>query len=268
MKPLLKWPGGKRRVSKFLCQKIRPFLVEDSTYIEPFCGGAAVFFELEVPHAAIGDACIPLIAFYASVSSMPDAVYDELERLLELPFTQETYSAVREGWDTNEAGASAAATMLYLNRTCFNGLFRQNASGKFNVPWGKKEKCPAFPTRDELHKASTLLRSGSVTYGDFGQAFNRPMDKAVIYADPPYLDTFDKYTAGGFNLAEHERLASVMKEAHANGANIFASNINSEPVRQLYSWASIEIVPVYHQIGATGERRRIREEVLITATHG
>ena len=269
MKPIIKWPGGKRKSADFICGKITPLLGE-KIYIEPFFGGGAIFLQLEPKYAVLGDACVPLWILYNNIIENPAAVADALDALIiENGFQKETYYKVRDAFDCQLDSPLTAAQMIYLNKTCFNGLFRQNKKGKFNVPWGKRVKPPKFPSRAEIFALAELLNNKEFICGDFSEfkKFGIEPRNTVQYYDPPYVDTFSQYTDDGFNDGDQIRLANLLREEYEAGAQIFASNMDCDRVRELYSWVTIEIVPVFHAIGPKGAQRAVKNEVLIQAVH-
>jgi DNA adenine methylase len=269
MKSIIKYPGSKRRVAAFICDKMRPYMNMDSIFIEPFLGGASIALEMQAPQMILGDFSQPLINLYISIRETPAVIYEELQLLLQLPLTQESFLAVRSSWDPRELSPAAAAKFIYLNKTCFNGLVRFNGKGFFNAPWGKRVTMPKFPSLDELMEFSKFFKSARLINGDFETTMNMTsasLARSIIYLDPPYLDTYDGYTGKGFDLAAHERLAAVSKKCWEAGAKVFLSNIDNPKVRELYAWAtSIEQVPVFHAIGAKSERRSVKQEVLVQA---
>ena len=264
MEPLLKYPGGKRRLSSFLKDKIGD--LKDQRYIELFAGGAAVFFKIQPERAVLVDINKPLMSFYEAVKREPVLLFDELQRLRSLPFTPETYYSIREEWDGNDFGAKFAAKLLYLNKTCFNGLMRLNQELKFNASWGKKKVMPEMPSMDELMLASKLLQDTKLYVGDFMDILKATHKGDVVYADPPYWDTFDRYAGKAFDNDDHRRLAAGLKSAAERGVSIFASNLDCVGVRELYAeWANIESISMLHKIGCTTESRKTVNEVLIYA---
>lgn len=268
MKPLLKWPGGKRRISLDLAARIVPEIGNGGRYLEIFAGGAAVFFEMERERAVLVDVCKPLMAFYEAVQREPLAVFEEVEELKDHPFGEWSYKQIRSEWNGDDFGVRFAARMLYLNKTCFNGLFRLNKDKKFNVPWGKKEVLPAFPTRAEFLKASELLSSATLYANDYTHVVRAAHKGDVIYADPPYWGTFDGYNGDGFSEVDQRTLAKMLRRAAERGVSVISSNVNHPEVRELYEeWANIDIVPVDHTIAAGGGDRRTVDEVVIWATH-
>jgi DNA adenine methylase len=268
MKPLLKWPGGKRRVSLDLASRLVPEIGSGGRYLELFAGGAAVFFEMERERSVLVDVCKPLMSFYEAVQREPLAVFEEVELLKDHPLGEWSYNQIRSEWNGDDFGVRFAARMMYLNRTCFNGLFRLNKAKKFNVPWGKKKKLPAFPTKADYLKASDLLSVTTLYAKDYTHVLRAAHKGDVVYADPPYWGTFDGYSGEGFNAGDHRKLAKMLRRSVERGVSVFSSNINHPSVREIYSdWASIDIIPVDHTIAAGGGDRRTVDEVIIYATH-
>jgi DNA adenine methylase len=266
MNPLLKWPGGKRRIAENIAQRIRPYMDDRGRYVECFAGGAAVFFHLEPKKAVLVDICKPLMAFYEALRREPDAVSDELDRLQELPFCKETYDALKKEWNGHDYGVKFAARLLYLNRTCFNGLFRLNEELWFNAAWGKMEKMPTFPPREELRRASDLLGRASLYSNGYSLVLRATHKGDVVFADPPYWGTYDRYAGRSFTEKDQRQLARRLQSAVKRGVSVFSSNIDCESIRGLYSsWSQIDIIKVRHKIGKTAESRKDVDEVIITA---
>lgn len=267
MKPLLKWPGGKRRIAADILARVSPYMSDNSRYIELFAGGAAVFFHAEPRQAVLVDSCKPLMSFYEAVKRDPTALCDELDRLIALPFCEETYSTIKREWNASDFGIKFSARLLYLNRTGFNGLFRLNASGGYNVAWGKLEKLPGFPSRDDIKQASGLLRRAKLYAGDYGSILRATHRGDVVVCDPPYWGTYDRYNGGHFTDKDQRKLSEMLNSAVARGVSVVASNIDCKEVREMYdSWATIETIPVHHKIGASAEGRSIVQEVIISAS--
>lgn len=265
MKPLLKWTGGKRRIADLIARKVQEQMTDRSRYIELFAGGAAVFFYMEPKNAVLVDLCKPLVSFYEAVRREPGSFSDELDRLIELPFGEETFQRVRAEWNGRDFGVRFAARLMYLNRTCFNGLFRLNSNLEFNVPWGKKEKLPEFPSREEIKRASDLLKRATIYNNDYSYVLRATHKGDVAYADPPYLGTYDGYTGSEFTHKDHRKLAAGLHRAAKRGVSVFTSNVGSEDVRSLYGWATVETVSVRHNVGASAASRKVVDEILASA---
>ena len=269
MKPLLKWVGSKRR----LIGTIKPLILQthdpmdpDSRYIELFAGGAALYFDLQPRNGVIVDSCKSLMSFYEAIQRDPISVSKEIDKLKELPHSKDSYLKVRSEWDGNDFGVKFAAKLLYLNKLCFNGLFRLNSDLGFNVPWGKKVKQPAFPTVTDFIQYAQILKDASIYNSDFNTVLRASHAGDTIYIDPPYYNMYDKYSGSSFTNKDHERLAEGCFNAVQRGANIVASNIDCEPVRKLYEdWSVIDTIDVRHQVGPKEKNRSKARELIIVA---
>lgn len=267
MNPLLKWPGSKRRVADHLADRMAGHLSPRGRFIELFTGSASVFFHMKPERAVLVDACKPLMAFYEAVQREPGAFCDELDHILELPFGEETFNRIKTEWNGHDFGVKFAAQLLYLNKLGFNGLFRLNKKLGFNVAWGKKKSLPKFPSRDEIVYASILLHRARLHAKDFSYILRAAHAGDVVYADPPYWGTYDRYAGGTFGEMEQRKLALMLRRASERGVTVFVSNVDCEEVRGLYcSWMDTEIVPVRHKIGRTAESRKMVDELLLSAS--
>lgn len=239
---------------------------EGGRYIELFAGSAAVFFQMEPKRAVLVDNCKPLISFFEAIQREPNTFSDELEALTKLPHGEETYNAVKREWNGHDFGPKFAARLLYLNKLGFNGLFRLNKQLGYNVAWGKKVKQPKFPDRFTIKKASELLAEASLYCSDYSTILKAAHKDDVIYADPPYFDTYDRYSGIGFSNDDHVKLAAGLKAAVQRGAHVFASNIDHPAIREMYQeFATIDVVPMLHKIGCTTESRKTVNEVFMVA---
>lgn len=271
--PLLRWVGGKRALAPIIGPKILEALASGGRYFEPFLGSAAIYLWLVAQgwrgRAVLSDACAALIQTYRAIWSQADLVsglldvFEELER--EAQDHKAYYLAIRK--DFNAGGASSAvqaARMLWLNRRCFNGLWRQGPGGEFNVAWGGERKTP-MPTDDELQGFAAAIKWADLRTCSFEVPISEAGAGDVIYADSPYNGDYAGYSAR-FGPREHGELAACLKQAVERGATVFASNANTPYVRAVYSgWAEIEEIPVVYKVGGKGERREETSEVLITA---
>ncbi len=245
--PIFKWAGGKRWLIPSVGAGVhRRLLATGGFYLEPFLGGAALAFWLGAPGAILGDVEAPLIAAYTAIAAEPDAVAREIARLVRRGIDQSSYLAVRAA--RPRTAARRAARLLYLNRLAFNGLYRTNSAGNFNVPWGGYVK-PSLPTADELGSAARVLARGELVANDFALIVDRARAGDVVFADPPYDGTgFRSYHRGGFDQDDQARLATALRAAAARGATVLATNADTPFIRAAYAWA--ERIP-------TAERRNI-----------
>jgi DNA adenine methylase len=260
----LKWVGSKRWLVPMLAPVIYERLaVTKGWYVEPFLGGAAIALDLGLPNMLLSDVCKPLINTYQAIRKTPAAVAWALQTLVERGTDKDSYLAVRASEPPSVV--FAAARFLYLNKFGFNGLYRENSNGKFNVPHGGDRSRASLPTDVMLTAVSQALKDADLRVADFRETIATAQAGDVIYADSPYYDTFSGYTAGGFTEDDHFALAAALTEAHNRGAIVIASNSDHERVRELYAWACVTPVNERHAVGATAERRGMRPAVLITS---
>lgn len=258
----IKWVGGKR----WLVPTIAPSIYErlaatKGRYIEPFMGSGAVALDLGLPGMILGDVCKPLVSTYTTIRKSPEAVAWALKTLVEKGTDKESYLAVRASEPASVV--FAAARFIYLNKFGYNGLYRENSDGKFNVPHGGDRSSASVPGIEELMAVSRALKDADIRVADFRQTIDRANEGDVLYADSPYYETFNDYTAGGFSDDDQRALATVLRSAHERGATFIASNSDHEFVRELYDWATVVPVSERHMVGATGARRGMKPAVLI-----
>lgn len=267
--PFVKWAGGKRQI---LAQIRRRLPKHISTYYEPFVGGGAVLFALAnrdvFERAVVGDVNRELVDTYQLLAA---------GRVTELTELLITYQNTREFFDRMKALnptempniVERVARFIYLNKTGFNGLYRVNSRGGFNVPFGKYSN-PNFCDGPRLREASRALKNVIIQCLDFEtlSADAKPGD--VIYFDPPYLpksDTanFTAYTDKGFGIQEHTRLARVFREKAEAGVGVLLSNSDTKVARELYRGFRISRVQAVRSINSDGEKRGPVSELLISA---
>lgn len=289
-RPLLKWAGGKRQLLPVL-RGVYPS--HFGRYFEPFAGSAAVFFDLHTRGRAtegahLIDCNVDLIGCYESVRDRPGEVIEELTRLADGHARAGTahYYAVREAFNQRRRdrggpdarGPRIAAMFLYLNRTGYNGLFRLNAAGSFNVPAGRYVR-PRICDPVLLRAVSTVLGAPGVQLhvGAFDMAVADARRDDFIYFDPPYVPvsttaTFNTYTAAGFDTADQMRLRDAIVALHERGCHVVASNSSAQVVLDLYrdavasSRGALQLwtVPARRAINSRGESRGAIREVLLT----
>lgn len=258
----IKWVGGKR----WLVPTVAPSIYERlaatrGRYIEPFMGSGAIALDLGLPGMILGDLCKPLVATYTTIRKSPEAVAWALKTLVERGTDKESYLAVRAS--ESPSVVFAAARFIYLNKFGFNGLYRENSKGKFNVPHGGDRSTASVPDTDTLKAVAKALKDADIRVADFAYTIARAEAGDVLYVDSPYYETFSDYTAGGFTDDDHVALAKALQEAHERGAVFIASNSDHERVRELYAWATVVPVHERHAVGATGDRRGLKPAVLI-----
>lgn len=261
-KPILKWAGGKTQMLGELIPRVPKTY---GRYIEPFFGGGALFFSLKPENAIIADSNPELINMYLQVAHHVD---DVIECLQKYENTSEMFYEVRSlDWQTLPK-AEAAARTIYLNKTCFNGLYRVNSSGQFNTPFGKY-KNPKICDIDTLRLASEALRKADILCGDYIlvlEHYAQPGD--FVFLDPPYLpisenSDFKRYTKEQFYEDDHIELAKMIGILHERGCYVILTNSNHPLVHQLYEQYKIEVIHTKRHISCHGDTRK-GEDVIVT----
>lgn len=268
-KPIAKWAGGKTS----LLPEILPRLPEKiATYYEPFVGGGAVFFALAAEkrfeHAIIGDANSELAGMYRTLARRPAAVIEALNEL-RAEHSEKFFYAVRARNPHDLTPPARAARLIYLNKTCFNGLYRVNRKGGFNVSFGDY-KNPTICDEENLRAAAKALSSTTVLDLDFEETVRPAKRGDAVYMDPPYAPVsktanFTGYAKGGFGPDEQERLRNTAEKLIARGVHVLLSNSDTPFVRELYQGFNIESVRARRAINSKGDKRGHVGEVLIRA---
>lgn len=266
--PVVKWVGGKRQ----LLEDITPLLPKRITsYCEPFLGGGAVLFSIQPSRAIVNDLNGDLIAVYETIRDDVEALIESLKKHENTP---EYFYAIRDmdrDKDTYQAMAKVerASRLLYLNKTCYNGLFRVNSSGEFNSPFGHYKK-PNIVNEPVLRAVSKYFSSSNITFysEDFAETVARVNRGGFVYLDPPYdpvSDTasFTGYNKGGFDRSEQIRLKQCCDELSRRGVKFMLSNSATAFIRELYRDYDITIVKAKRAINSDASKRGAIEEVLI-----
>ena len=261
-KPILKWAGGKTQMLGELVPKVP---ASYGRYIEPFFGGGAMFFALQPENAVIADSNPELINMYRQVAGH---VEDVIKYLRTYENTSEMFYAVRSLEWTALPKAEAAARTIYLNRTCFNGLYRVNKQGRFNVPFGRY-KNPKICDEEGLRAASEVLKKAEILCGDYIlvlEHYAQPGD--FVFLDPPYLpiseySDFKRYTKEQFYEEDHIELAKMVMTLHERGCHIILTNSNHPLVHELYAPFTIEVIQTKRHISCNGSTRK-GEDVIVT----
>ena len=262
VKPFLKWAGGKRwfvaRWPQLLPTRMR-------TYIEPFLGSAAVFFHLCPPRAVLGDANRELVETYETLREDWSAVWAKL-REHQRRHSKAYYYRVRGRICRNRI--TRAARFIYLNRTCFNGLYRVNRKGEFNVPRGTKDTV-IFPD-DDFRQVARLLQHCEFRVADFSELVESAEEGDFVYADPPYTvqhnnNSFLKYNEHIFSWEDQVRLADCLCRARERGTKVLMSNADHPSIRRLYScFESVFSVNRSSILAADPAKRRATTELVVT----
>lgn len=268
--PFLKWAGGKRD----LLEQFRPhFPASFNRYYEPFLGGGAVFFGLAPDRAVLSDSNPELINLWRCVQGCPEALLDRLAVHQE-QHCEEYYYKVRSDhrpyfeWAHEGISVDRASRLLYLNKSCFNGLYRENSDGRFNVPFGRYKNGPTFD-RDAIHAASEALAGIEIRCRGFGSLLDDPIGPGdLVYLDPPYepvskTSCFNAYHGGRFDQDAQRRLKAVMVELLNRGAAVLQSNSDCEFIRDLYEGFQLVEIQADRKINSKGGSRGKVKELLI-----
>jgi len=263
--PIAKWAGGKTRLlPELLARMPKTF----GTYYEPFVGGGALFFKLAPERAVISDSNKDLIETYRAVAFDVEHVIGLLERhaVEHACLGAEYYYKVRSLWNhpcVEWSSWQRAAAFIYLNKTCFNGLWRVNRDGAFNVPAGKY-KNPTICDKEGLRAASDALQGADIRWASYFLALSPiPKPGDFVYFDPPYHDTFTAYTAGAFDEKDQKTLAFLARRLVEAGVHVMVSNSDTPLIRELYAGFEISVVKCARAINSNGAGRGEVNELII-----
>jgi DNA adenine methylase len=265
-KPFLKWVGGKRQLLPELLKRVP---TSYGTYHEPFVGGGALFFALQPKHvlSVLSDANLELVTTYRAVQNNVERVIMLLRECAKRHSPEMFYNMRARDWQALNPPA-VAARMIYLNKTCFNGLFRVNSKGQFNSPMGRFESPPTICDADNLRACSLALQGVRVEHGDFRSAFSYVEPGDFVYCDPPYVPvtngSFTSYTSSGFGPDDQADLAAGVKVLTDRGAHVLLSNAGTNEVRKLYEGWTIEEVAARRNVNSNGAKRGEVVEYLIS----
>ena len=273
VRPLLKWAGGKRQIVRHLISKLPE---KFSVYYEPFFGAGALFLELYnrglIKKAVISDLNKELIALYTIVRDRCSGIIEELENI-RFTNNKDDYYRARDLFNSMESdhNPEKAALMIYLNRHAYNGLYRVNSSGKFNVPFGRYAH-PSLPTPDDIISFSKALSNVKIINKDFETAVSDATVSDFVYFDPPYAplsrsSDFSAYSSLGFSLDEQKRLSRVFEELSSRGVMVMESNSATPFIKDLYRDYPLSVVQARRNINSKSNGRGKISELIITNYH-
>ena len=263
--PIVKWVGGKRQL---LFELLKNLPKTYNRYFEPFIGGGALFFELQPDNAYISDMNEELINLYSVVR---DSVDELIEDLSKHEISKEYFLEIRNIDRTEEysklSNVERASRFIYLNRTCFNGMYRVNSKGEFNVPFGNY-KNPRIIDENNLLNCSELLKKTEIKCTDFSEIIHKVQKGDFVYFDPPYVplnetSSFTSYTKDGFDIDMQFKLREVCDELDSMGVKFMLSNSDTKLVNELYANYEIKKVFASRQINANAAGRGKITEVLV-----
>lgn len=266
--PVLKWAGGKRK----LLQDILKYVPDKfSVYYEPFLGGGAVLLNLKPSKAVVNDINEELITVYTVIRDSVEELIEDLKRHKnEEDYFYKIRSRDRDREEYNKLSSiEKASRVIYLNKTCYNGLFRVNQCGEFNSPFGRY-KNPDIVNDVALRTLSNYLNKENITLrcGDFEKAVKGIREDSFVYFDPPYdpvsdSSNFTGYYSGGFGRAEQIRLKQLCDKLNQKGVKFLLSNSSTGFITDLYKDYNITIVQASRAINSKGEKRGKVDEVLV-----
>lgn len=287
VKPILKWAGGKRQLLDELYAR---FPEEYNYFHEPFFGGGALFFDFEPENGTINDTNVRLVNFYEQVRDHPEELIDRLKsyqnpeddpnpendfaetnhkgKEIKNYYYQQRARFNKRPYGENFDPIEEAALLLYLNRTCYNGLYRENSSGGFNVPIGRYAN-PDWVQEQRIRKTSEVLKNTEIFNRDFNYILEYADSSDLVYFDPPYKPmtptaNFNDYSAEGFGQEDQERLLGVAQELSERGVYVILSN--SGVMYDMYDEAgfSVEIEGATRAINSDSENRDEVDEIIAT----
>ncbi len=264
--PFVTWAGGKRQLLEHLSVRMPK---EYTDYYEPFVGGGALLFHQKPSWAFINDINRELIHTYTEIRDHVGPLSVLLSSMDQVTCTKEFYYEMRGRYNdklkTKDYDTEMAALFIYLNKHCFNGLYRVNRKGQFNVPWNQKEQVRSVDV-ENIKNISYYLKSVTITCQDFEASLETAKKGDFIYFDSPYAPlnpaSFDSYTKEGFTEEEHRRLAKVFRELSERGCYCMLTNHNTELIQELYQDYLQEEVDVRRAINSD-PKKRVGKEVII-----
>ncbi len=265
--PFLKWVGGKRQLMPIIREHLPS---KFNTYYEPFIGGGAVLFEIQPKKAVINDFNQELINTYKIIKSNPIELIQDLKlHLNESDYFYNIRALDRQEGFENLSSLKKASRILYLNKTCYNGLYRVNNSGEFNSPFGKY-KNPNIVNEITIKAVSKFLNENDITIinGDFEKAVEKAKKGDFVYFDPPYdpvskSSNFTGYVQGGFNMFDQIRLRELCDKLNEKRVRFLLSNASTSFILDQYSKYNISKVKANRSINSNASKRGEVDEVLI-----
>ena len=267
--PFLKWVGGKRQLMPEI-KKLLPKKVRSYVYYEPFIGGGALFFELQPKHAVINDSNRELINTYCIIRDYPEELIEDLKKHQN---TAEYFYQLR-GLDrlplfAHCSDIERASRIIYLNKTCYNGLYRVNSLGEFNSPFGRY-KNPNIVNEPTIRAVSKYLNAAEVEIhcGDYAEILKDIPQNSFVYLDPPYhplseSSNFTGYTQGGWAEKDQLRLRDVCDGLNRKGVKFLLSNSSADFIKRIYSDYDVHVVKASRAVNSDPAKRGAVDELLI-----
>ena len=263
LRPLLRWAGSKRLALSHLQCYWRGDAVR---YLEPFCGSASLFFRVRPKNAILSDLNTELIAFYKDCAKNPLKIWKTASSITR---DKETYYLIREEYNNSKQSYRKSALFYYLNRNCFNGIYRTSHAGKFNVPFSG-DRTPKFPSLEDFTHSCSLLDCVTLLNGDFEAVLHKYVNLGdFVFLDPPYATdskrTFAEYQRNSFSVPDIERVISMMKMINGRGAHFVCTYDESQKqsFNEIEQWF-VGSFEVHRNVGGFQKSRRKAKEIIIS----
>jgi DNA adenine methylase len=264
LSPIFRWAGSKRRLASRIAQYWHPSFAR---YVEPFAGSACLFFFLQPKAALLSDINGDLIETYSTIKRNPKAVHS---RLSQIPLGRESYYQLRASRKGDLSTTERAARFIFLNRFCFNGLYRTNLAGAFNVPYSPR-KTGQLPALTDLQNIARKLQTAQILQSDFEETIDSTVAGDFIYADPPYAISearvFREYHPNSFAVSDIPRFANCLNRAAVRGVKVVVTYADSADFRAAFSGWDISEVITPRNISGFAKHRKLAIELIATTLH-
>lgn len=264
IKPFLKWAGGKTRSLKHIIPLL-PKDIKQRVYREPFLGAGSLFFAIQPEQAILSDANEHLIRCFEYVRDKPELIAKYLAQH-KRKNREDYFYKIRDIYNKRGYSAAQAARFIYLNKACYNGIFRVNSKGEFNVPFGSNKKL-GLPSREHLRTISKLLQKAVLKVQSFEKALEDAVSGDFVYLDPPYpplngTSYFTQYTKDKFNESDQKEVANVANRLNENSCLFMISNADIEFIEKLYKKFKIKPLSVTRCITCKKVRHKVKELII------
>lgn len=265
-RPFLKWAGGKSRIAKEIVKEFPDF----NKYYEPFLGSGAVYFEVAPQNGVLNDLNANLITVYKHIKDQPEKIIQEMNNIqkeyneLEAEDEKEKiYYQLRDEYNKKEKSIRKSALLVFLNKAGWNGMYRENSKGNFNIPFGKRKQLSIYD-EDNILKVSKNIQEMNFMSGNYANALKDAKAGDLIYFDPPYFEAFSDYQKQGFTDKDQEELHDLAIELTKRGCFVAISNSNCDKTKDLYKgFKRVIEIPITQTIGSKASSRKVITEVLI-----
>lgn len=265
-RPFLKWAGGKSRIAREIVKEFPKF----NKYYEPFLGSGAIYFEVTPQNGILNDLNSNLINVYKHIKDQPEKIIQEMDSIQKQYNSlktdkekEELYYSLRDEYNKKEKSIKKSALLIFLNKAGWNGMYRENSKGEFNIPFGKRKQLSIYD-KDNILKVSKSIQEMHFMSGNYADAVKDAKAGDLIYFDPPYFETFSDYQKQGFTDNNQKELHDLAVELSQRGCYVAISNSNCNKTIDLYSdFKRIIEIPITQTIGSKASSRKVITEVLI-----